>query len=84
MEGLWIILPSLTQGAAESLAPSCVMMKMVYIFLSSMVAVRTSPGSVVDSNLPANEGDASPIPALGGRVPHAMRQLSPCAVIAEA
>ena len=29
MEGSWVILPSLTQGAAESLAPSCVMMKMV-------------------------------------------------------
>lgn len=57
--------PSLTQGAAESLAPSCVMVKMVWIFLPSVAAVRTSWRRSGQRSA-CQCGDTSPTPAPEG------------------
>ena len=34
-------------------------------------------------NLPANAGDTGSIPGQGTKIPHAAKQLSPCAITAE-
>ena len=41
------------------------------------------PGGPVVRNLPANAGDMGLIPGLGAKIPHAERQLSPCAPTTE-
>ena len=41
------------------------------------------PGGAVVKNLPANTGDMGSIPGPETEIPHAVRQLSPCATITE-
>ena len=38
------------------------------------------PGGPVVENPPSNAGDAGSIPGWGTKIPHAIRQLSPCAL----
>ena len=41
------------------------------------------PGGTVVKNLPANTGDMGSIPGPETKIPHAVRQLSPCATTTE-
>ena len=54
-----------------------------YIFFRNLNTVSVInrgdfSGGPVIWNLPCNAGDASSIPCRGTKIPHAMRQLSPC------
>ena len=54
-----------------------------YIFFRNLNTVSVInrgdfSGGPVIRNLPCNAGDASSIPCRGTKIPHAMRQLSPC------
>ena len=44
---------------------------------------RDYPSGPVIKNPPCNAGDVGSIPGLGTKMPHAMGQLSPCAVTTE-
>ena len=46
-------------------------------------STRDFPGGPVVKNPPSNAGDAGSIPDRGPKIPHAVRQLSPCAATTE-
>ena len=48
-----------------------------------MTCMRDFPAGPVVKNLPSNAGDASSIPGQGTKIPHAVGQLSLCAVTTE-